>query len=64
LDLITNRERQILQMLGSGKTSKQIATELDVSVYTVDEHRSRIMKKLNLRSIGEAVKFAIERGLI
>jgi DNA-binding NarL/FixJ family response regulator len=64
LDLITNRERQILQMLGSGKTSKQIAAELDVSVYTVDAHRSRLMKKLNLRSIGEAVKFAIERGLV
>lgn len=64
LDLITNRERQILQMLGTGKTSKQIAAELDVSVYTVDAHRSRMMKKLNLRSIGEAVKFAIERGLV
>ena len=64
LDLITNRERQILQMLGTGKTSKQIAAELDVSVYTVDAHRSRMMKKLNLRSIGETVKFAIERGLV
>ena len=64
LDLITNRERQILQMLGTGKTSKQIAAELDVSVYTVDAHRSRMMKKLSLRSIGEAVKFAIERGLV
>jgi DNA-binding NarL/FixJ family response regulator len=64
LDLITNRERQILQMLATGKTSKQIAAELDVSVYTVDAHRSRMMKKLNLRSIGEAVKFAIERGLV
>jgi DNA-binding NarL/FixJ family response regulator len=63
LDLITNRERQILQMLASGKTSKQIATELDISVYTVDAHRSRMMKKLQLRSIGEVVKFAMQRGL-
>jgi DNA-binding NarL/FixJ family response regulator len=63
LDLITNRERQILQMLAAGKTSKQIATELDISVYTVDAHRSRMMKKLQLRSIGEVVKFAIQRGL-
>jgi DNA-binding NarL/FixJ family response regulator len=64
LDLVTNRERQILQLLASGKTSKEIATELDISVYTVDAHRSRMMKKLQLRSIGEVVKFALQRGLV
>jgi DNA-binding NarL/FixJ family response regulator len=64
LDLVTNRERQILQLLASGKTSKEIATDLDISVYTVDAHRSRLMKKLQLRSIGEVVKFAIQRGLV
>jgi len=64
LDLVTNRERQILQLLASGKTSKAIATELDISVYTVDAHRSRMMKKLQLRSIGEVIKFAMERGLV
>lgn len=64
LDQITPRERQLLQMLAEGKTSKDIATELDISVYTVDAHRSRIMKKLKLRSIGELVRFAIQRGLI
>ena len=63
LDLITNRERQILQMLGEGKTSKDIASELNISVYTVDAHRSRIMKKLQLRSIGDVVRFAMQRGL-
>jgi DNA-binding NarL/FixJ family response regulator len=63
LDLITNRERQILQMLAEGKTSKDIATELDISVYTVDAHRSRIMKKLQLRTIGDLVRFALQNGL-
>lgn len=64
LDQITPRERQLLQMLAEGKTSKDIATELNISVYTVDAHRSRIMKKLQLRSIGDLVRFAIQRGLV
>jgi DNA-binding NarL/FixJ family response regulator len=64
LDSVTPRERQLLQMLAEGKTSKDIATELAISIYTVDAHRSRIMKKLGLRTIGELVRFAIERGLI
>lgn len=63
LDLITMRERQILRMLAEGKTSKDIASELNISVYTVDAHRSRIMKKLQLRSIGDVVRFAMQRGL-
>jgi DNA-binding NarL/FixJ family response regulator len=64
LDLVTPREREILQMLAEGKTSKDIAAELDISVYTVDAHRSRVMKKLQLRTIGELIRFAISRGLI
>jgi DNA-binding NarL/FixJ family response regulator len=63
LDLITNRERQILTLLAEGKTSKDIASELNISVYTVDAHRSRIMKKLQLRTIGDVIRFAIQRGL-
>jgi DNA-binding NarL/FixJ family response regulator len=64
LDSVTNRERQILQMLAEGKTSKDIATELDISVYTVDAHRSRIMKKLQLKTIGDLIRFAMQRGLV
>lgn len=64
LDQITPRERQLLEMLAEGRTSKDIATELDISVYTVDAHRSRIMKKLGFRSIGDLVRFAIQRGLV
>lgn len=63
LDLITNRERQILQLLAQGKTSKDIAGELQISAYTVDAHRSRVMKKLQLKTIGELIRFAMQRGL-
>jgi DNA-binding NarL/FixJ family response regulator len=63
LEQITNRERQILQMLAQGKTSKDIASELEISVYTVDAHRSRIMKKLGLRTIGDVIRFALQNGL-
>jgi two-component system response regulator NreC len=64
LDQITNRERQILQMLAEGKTSKDVATDLDISVYTVDAHRSRIMKKLQFKTIGDLIRFAMQRGLV
>ncbi len=64
LDLLSSREREILQMLAEGKTNKEIATVLKLSVYTVDAHRGRIMEKLNLHSIGELVRFAVRSGLI
>ncbi len=51
-------------MLAEGKSSKDIASELEISVYTVDAHRSRIMRKLQLRTIGDLVRFAIQRRLI
>jgi len=63
-DTLTARERQVLQLLAEGRVAKEIATELDISVYTVDAHRGRIMKKLALRSLGELVKFAMRKGLI
>ncbi|MFB3779298.1 MAG: response regulator [Bryobacteraceae bacterium] len=64
LDLLTSREREVLQMLAEGKTNKDIASALQLSVYTVDAHRGRIMEKLNLHSIGELVRFAVRNGLI
>ena len=64
LDLLTSREREVLQYLAEGKVAKEIAAALDVSVYTVDAHRSRIMKKLQLHSSGELVRFAMRKGLI
>jgi DNA-binding NarL/FixJ family response regulator len=64
IDLLSSREREILQMLAEGKTNKEVAQVLNISVYTVDAHRGRIMEKLNLHSIGEMVRFAMRNGLI
>ena len=64
LDLLSSREREILQLIAEGKTNKEIAAALKLSVYTVDAHRGRIMEKLNLHSVGELVRFALRHGLI
>lgn len=64
LDLLTSREREVLQMIAEGKTNKEIATTLNLSVYTVEAHRGRVMEKLNLHSTGELVRFALRSGLI
>jgi DNA-binding NarL/FixJ family response regulator len=64
IDLLTTREREVLQMIAEGKTNKEIATTLHLSVYTVEAHRGRVMEKLNLHSTGELVRFALRSGLI
>jgi DNA-binding NarL/FixJ family response regulator len=64
LDLLSSREREVLQMIAEGKTNKEIASALDLSVYTVDAHRGKIMEKLDLHSTGELVRFAVRNGLI
>src|ERR1051325_577739 len=64
LDLLTSREREVLQLIAEGKTNKEIAGDLKLSVYTVDAHRGRVMEKLNLHSTGELVRFAVRNGLI
>jgi two-component system, NarL family, response regulator NreC len=64
VDMLSSREREVLQMLAEGKTNKEIAGILNLSVYTVDAHRGRIMEKLNLHSINELVRFAVRNGLI
>ncbi len=62
-DLLTKREREVLQLIAEGKTNKEVATQLNLSVYTVDSHRAKVMEKLNLHSTGELVRFAIKHGL-
>jgi two-component system, NarL family, response regulator NreC len=64
LDLLTGREREVLQLIAEGKTNKEIAAALNLSVYTVEAHRGRVMEKLNLHSTGEMVRFALRSGLI
>ena len=63
VDLLSGREREVLQLIAEGKTNKEIATRLNLSVYTVDSHRGKIMEKLNLHSTGELVRFALKHGL-
>ncbi len=64
IDLLTSREREVLQLIAEGKTNKEIAGILTLSVYTVEAHRGRIMEKLNLHSTGDLVRFAVRNGLI
>lgn len=64
LDLLTSREREVLQLIAEGKTNKEIASILNLSVYTVDAHRGRIMEKLNVHTVSELVRFAVRAGLV
>jgi DNA-binding NarL/FixJ family response regulator len=63
-DLLTPREREILQLIAEGKSNKDIANLLGLSVYTVESHRSNLMGKLNLRGLPELILFAVRRGII
>jgi two-component system, NarL family, response regulator NreC len=63
-DLLTSREREILQLVAEGKSSKEIANLINLSVYTVDTHRSNIMDKLNLHSVPELILYAVRKGVI
>jgi two-component system response regulator NreC len=64
VDSLSAREREVLLLIAEGKTNKEIATKLNLSVYTVDSHRGKIMEKLNLHSAGELVRFAMKNGLV
>lgn len=61
---LTNRQRQILQLIAEGKQNKEIAEILDVSVKTVEFHRSRLMTKLGAHTVAELTRFAIQEGLV
>ena len=61
---ITNRQREILQMVAEGKSTKEIATVLDVSIKTVETHRARLMERLDIHDVAGLVRFAIRAGLI
>ncbi len=64
LDRLTQRERQILQLIAQAHSNKEIAHILDISVNTVNVHRTNLMKSLNLHSTAELVLFAVRRGLV
>lgn len=64
LDVLSDREQQVLELVAEGMTNPQIGDELEISPKTVARHRERIMNKLNLHSSTELVKFALRTGLI
>jgi DNA-binding NarL/FixJ family response regulator len=61
---ITERQREIVQLLAEGKSSKEVANVLDLSVKTVETHRNNILRKLNCHSVSELVRYAIRNHLI
>jgi len=63
-DLLTDREKEILQLLAEGKSNKEIASMLNLSINTVETHRTRIMQKLNLHSSAEIVLYAVRKRII
>jgi two-component system response regulator NreC len=63
-DPLSSRERQVLQLVAEGKTSKEIATMLDLTVRTAESYRTRIMDKLGIHETAGLVRYAIRRGLI
>jgi two-component system, NarL family, response regulator NreC len=62
--LLSDRERQVLQLIAEGMTMKEIAHSLKVSVKTAETYRQRIMEKLNMHSVAELTRYAIREGLI
>jgi RNA polymerase sigma factor (sigma-70 family) len=63
-DLLTPREREILQLLAEGKTNKEVAKILNLSLYTVETHRGNILEKLNLHGVPELILYAVRKGII
>ena len=64
LDLLTGREREVLLGITRGRTNKEIAAELGISHRTVETHRESLMRKLQIRTVAELTRFAIEAGII
>lgn len=62
--LLTGREKEVLQLVAEGKTNKDVAAILDVSLYTVESHRTNLMQKLNLHNTAEIVLYAVRKNLV
>lgn len=63
-ELLTDRERQVLQLLAEGKSNKEVATYLNLSPYTVETHRNNLMQKLNLHNTADIVLYAVRKAII
>jgi two-component system response regulator NreC len=63
-ELLTDREREILQLVAEGQTNKEVATLLNISLTTVETHRTHILQKLGLHSVPELILYAVRKGII
>ena len=63
-DPITSREREVLQLIAEGKSTKDIASLLGISVKTADSHRSRLMRKLDIHEVASLVRYAVRKGVV
>ena len=63
-DLLSPREREVLQLVAEGKSNKEVASLLNLSVFTVETHRAKIMQKLNLKGVPELILYAVRKGII
>lgn len=64
LELLTAREREILQLIGEGNSNKDVANRLNLSLYTVETHRGNILQKLHLHGTADLILYAVRRGLV
>jgi DNA-binding NarL/FixJ family response regulator len=63
-DTLTSREREIVQLLAEGKSSKEVATSLNISVKTAETHRANVMRKLELHTVADLVRYAVRNKII
>jgi DNA-binding NarL/FixJ family response regulator len=61
---LTTREREVIQLLAEGKTSKEVAVALNLSVKTAETHRTNLMRKLDLHSIADLTRYAVRNGIV
>ena len=63
-ELLASREKEVLQLLAEGKSNKEVAAILDLSLYTVESHRTNLMQKLNLHNTAEIVLYAVRKNIV
>ena len=63
-ELLTSREKEVLQLLAEGRTNKEVAITLELGLSTVETHRANLMQKLNLHNTAEIVLYAVRKGII
>jgi DNA-binding NarL/FixJ family response regulator len=63
-DQLTSREREVIQLLAEGRTSKEVAVTLNLSVKTAETHRTNLMRKLNLHSVADLTRYAVRNGIV